>query len=330
MAKLSKSYFENRESGEPVRINKYLSDAGICSRREADRRIEEGTVLIDGIPAVRGSKVLPGQKVTFKGRQIETEARLVLIALNKPRGIVCTADRREPDNIIDFIKFDSRIFPIGRLDKDSEGLILLTNDGEIMNKILRAGNQHEKEYLVRVNKSVTQEFLQGMADGVPILDTVTRPCTVENLETDSFRIVLRQGLNRQIRRMCEYFGYRVLALKRIRIMNIKLGRLKTGGYRNLTESELEELKEMLKESTNRPFAEMDTEVMEEKGTVIFHNHSFAKPVKKEAKDADTSADTSAGQTKGRWKSKEDRQKKGYYERGKGENGRKKAKNQRAY
>lgn len=280
MANLSKHFFEDKEKIEPVRINKYLSEAGMCSRRAADQLIEDGKVLIDGVPAVKGSKVLPGQKVTLQGqeKEIEKEEKLVLIAFNKPRGIVCTAERREPDNIIDFLKFDSRIFPIGRLDKDSEGLILLTNDGEIMNKILRAGNQHEREYLVQVNKPVTKEFLQGMAEGVPILNTVTKPCQVENLGRDTFRIVLRQGLNRQIRRMCEHFGYRVLALKRIRIMNINLGRLKTGGYRNLTERELDELKQMLQESMNLPYAEMEKEIEieEPQASVIFHDTSARK------------------------------------------------------
>lgn len=268
MGKLTKSFFENGEDRESVRINKYLSDAGVCSRREADRLIEAGKVLIDGIPAVMGSKVLPGQKVMLQGKEIEKEEKMVLIAFNKPQGIVCTTDRREPDNIIDYINYGSRIFPIGRLDKDSEGLILLTNDGEIVNKILRAGNHHEKEYLVQVNKPVTPEFLRGMAGGVPILDTVTRPCLIEALDRSSFRIVLTQGLNRQIRRMCEYFGYRVLALKRIRIMNVNLGRLKTGGYRNLTEWELEELNLMIQESTNQPFDETDEDFMPEEGIVI--------------------------------------------------------------
>ena len=265
--KLSKEYFENGEIRTEVRINKYLSDAGMCSRREADQLVEAGKVLIDGIPAVMGSRVLPGQKVTISGKTIEQEKKLALIAFHKPKGIVCTTDRREPDNIVDFIQYGSRIFPIGRLDKSSEGLILLTNDGAIVNKILRAGNEHEKEYIVQVNKPLTQEFLQGMADGVPILDTVTKPCTVEMLSKDSFRIVLTQGLNRQIRRMCEYFDYRVLALVRVRIMNIKLGRLKPGTWRNLTEWELEELNELLKSSVNQPVHSEKSEKLQ--GKAIF-------------------------------------------------------------
>lgn len=235
-----------------VRINKYLADAGECSRREADRLVEEGKVFIDGERAVAGSRVLPGQSVVFNGRELKKEEDLVLLALNKPRGIVCTGDKREPDNVVDFVNYGKRIYPIGRLDKDSEGLLLLTNDGDIVNKILRAGNYHEKEYIVKVNKMITKEFLQGMAGGVPILDTVTRPCKVEALDKYRFKVILTQGLNRQIRRMCEYFGYRVVHLQRVRIMNIRLGHLKTGDYRKLTPQELTELKEMIQNSSNAP------------------------------------------------------------------------------
>lgn len=271
MAKQKKEMFENGEIREEIRINKYLSEAGMCSRREADKLIEAGQVFIDGVRAEMGSKVLPGQKVTMKGKEIERDEHLVLIAFNKPRGIVCTTDRREPDNIIDFIDYGSRIFPIGRLDKDSEGLILLTNDGEIVNKILRAGNHHDKEYIVEVNKPITAEFLKGMAGGVPILDTVTKPCVVEQLDKLTFRIVLTQGLNRQIRRMCEYFDYRVMALQRVRIMNINLGRLKLGGYRNLTDWELEELNLSLQESSKLAFdasEEIDEEWLPAEGVVM--------------------------------------------------------------
>ena len=252
MAKLTKGFFEGTGRDEGVRVNKYLSDAGVCSRREADELVAAGKVLIDGMPAVMGSRILPGQKVMLDGKELEKDSHMVLIAFNKPQGIVCTTDRREPDNIIDFINYGSRIFPIGRLDKDSEGLILLTNDGEIVNKILRAGNGHEKEYVVQVNKPLTTEFLNGMAGGVPILDTVTKPCLVEQLDKMTFRIVLTQGLNRQIRRMCEYFDYRVRALQRVRVMNINLGRLKTGTYRNLTDWELEELNRLIVDSSNAP------------------------------------------------------------------------------
>jgi len=243
---------EQKENG--VRINKYLGDAGVCSRREADKYIEQGKVTIDGVVAEMGSRVFPGQKVTFDGRELKKQEEQVLIALYKPVGIVCTTDTREPDNVIDFLNYGKRIYPIGRLDKDSEGLLLLTNDGDIVNKILRAGNHHEKEYLVTVNKPLSSEFLKGMAGGVPILDTVTKPCTIEQTGKCSFKIILTQGLNRQIRRMCEYFGYRVVSLKRVRIMHIQLGHLKPGTYRNLSEGELARLQVVLKNSSGLPAA----------------------------------------------------------------------------
>lgn len=251
--KIKKDIFEaDVERNAGVRINKFLADAGVCSRREGDKAIEAGLVTIDGETAVMGSRVLPGQKVTYRGRDISQIDDLVLIAFNKPIGIVCTTDRRDPDNIIDFISYPKRIFPIGRLDKESEGLILLTNDGDIVNKILRAGNYHEKEYIVTVNKQITPEFLNAMGSGVPILDTVTRPCRLEQIDNFTFRIILTQGLNRQIRRMCEALGYRVRALTRVRIMNIELGRLKSGTYRNLTDRELSTLKELIAASSNAP------------------------------------------------------------------------------
>ncbi len=250
--KHNKDIFENNDRPAGIRINKYLADAGVCSRRDGDKAIEAGKVTIDGKPAEMGSRVLPGQTVCYCGKTISKINELVLIAFNKPIGIVCTTDRRDPDNIIDFISYDKRIFPIGRLDKESEGLILLTNDGDIVNKILRAGNFHEKEYLVTVNKPVTPEFLKKMSEGVPILDTITRPCKIEQLDKTSFKIILTQGLNRQIRRMCEALDYRVRALKRVRIMNINLGRLKTGTYRNLTDAELNKLNELIKDSSNTP------------------------------------------------------------------------------
>ncbi len=243
---------EQKENG--VRINKYLGDAGVCSRREADKFIEQGKVTIDGVVAEMGSRVFPGQKVTFNGKELKKQEEQVLIAFYKPVGIVCTTETREPDNVIDYLNYGKRIYPIGRLDKDSEGLLLLTNDGDIVNKILRAGNHHEKEYLVTVNKPLTPEFLKGMAGGVPILDTVTRPCTIEQTGKCSFKIILTQGLNRQIRRMCEYFGYRVLALKRVRIMHIQLGHLKPGTYRNLSEGELARLQNVLQNSSGLPAA----------------------------------------------------------------------------
>ncbi len=245
MAKRTKRLTSQGEASEEIRINKFLSEAGVCSRREADRYIEEGKVLIDGEKAEMGSKVGKESIVTFMGKPVKKEEKLVLIAFNKPEGIVCTTDTREPDNIIEFIGYGMRIYPIGRLDKDSEGLILLTNDGNIVNKILRAENHHEKEYIVTVNKEITPDFIRGMSQGVPILDTVTKPCEVTTVDRFTFRIILTQGLNRQIRRMCEYFGYHVTNLTRIRIMNINLGRLKIGDWRNVTEKEIEEMNRLI-------------------------------------------------------------------------------------
>lgn len=239
------------EEKEEVRINKFLSEAGVCSRREADRYIEEGKVEIDGVPAQMGSKVTKDNVVTFCGKPVKQEKKLVLIAFHKPIGIVCTTDHEEPDNIIDYIGYNMRIYPIGRLDKDSEGLILLTNDGNIVNKILRAENNHEKEYIVTVNKEITAEFIKKMSAGVPILDTVTKPCKVNQIDKYTFNIILTQGLNRQIRRMCENLGYRVVHLRRIRIMNILLGRLKTGDYRNVTDKEIEELNRLLRDKKDQ-------------------------------------------------------------------------------
>lgn len=245
MAKRTKRLTSPEDNMDEVRINKFLSEAGVCSRREADRYVEEGKVKIDGVLAQMGSKVSKDSQVTFCGKPVKKENKLVLIALNKPAGIVCTTDPGDPDNIISFINYGMRIYPIGRLDKDSEGLILLTNDGNIVNKILRAENKHEKEYLVTVNKEITPEFIKKMSMGVPILDTVTNQCFIEPTGKNSFRIILTQGLNRQIRRMCEHFEYRVVSLKRVRIMNIQLGRLKTGSWRNVTEKEIDELNRLL-------------------------------------------------------------------------------------
>lgn len=241
MAKRTKRLTSQGEEKEEVRINKFLSEAGVCSRREADRYVAEGKVKIDGVIAQMGSKVTKNNQVTFCDKPVKKEEKLVLIAFNKPEGIVCTTDQNDPDNIVDFIKYGMRIYPIGRLDKDSEGLILLTNDGDIVNKILRAENKHEKEYIVTVNKDISMEFLKKMSSGVPILDTVTNPCKVTQIDKNTFNIILTQGLNRQIRRMCEGLGYKVTNLKRIRIMNILLGRLKAGDFRNVTEKEIEEL-----------------------------------------------------------------------------------------
>ena len=228
---------------EAVRINKYLSEAGVCSRRGADRLIEEGRVSVNGTLAFLGSVVNKEDEVRVDGNLVKAVAKKVLIAFNKPRGIVCTtADPKSKDvNIIEYINYSERIFPVGRLDKDSEGLILLSNDGDLSNKIMKARNFHEKEYEVEVDKPFDDEFLKKMSEGVPILDTITRKCTLKRTGKTSFNIILTQGLNRQIRRMCEYFGYKVVSLRRIRIMNIKLGNLKSGTYRNITDKEYEEL-----------------------------------------------------------------------------------------
>ena len=234
-----------------TRINKYLSEVGYCSRRVADRLIEEGKVTINGEIPEMGTKVEEGDQVEVKGQRIEksTKQKHVYLAFNKPVGIVCTTDRRlEPNNVIDFIRYPIRVFPVGRLDKLSEGLIFLTNDGDIVNKILRARNNHEKEYIVKVNRPINSDFIQTMSNGVEILDTITKNCFVEQLGPKKFKIILTQGLNRQIRRMCESLGYRVRSLKRVRIMNIKLD-MPLGKFREFSKEELLKLNELLKNST---------------------------------------------------------------------------------
>lgn len=233
-----------------VRINKFLSEAGFCSRREADKLIDIGVVKINGKVPEMGTKVLANDVVTVDGKEVSRkQEKAIYIAFNKPVGIVCTTDTGvEKDNIIDYINYPSRIFPIGRLDKPSQGLILLTNDGDIVNKILRARNRHEKEYIVTVDKPVTNQFVKEMSKGVPILDTLTRKCEVEKLSNTTFRIVLTQGLNRQIRRMCEHFGYEVKNLKRIRIMNILLD-IEVGEWRDLTGQEFTALSRMVSDSS---------------------------------------------------------------------------------
>jgi|TARA_B110000259_G_scaffold25133_1_gene25813 pseudouridine synthase len=236
-----------------TRINKYLSEVGYCSRREGDRLIQEGKVTINGKVPEMGTKVEEGDIVCVDGMSVEkTDEKLLYLAFNKPVGIVCTTDTRvEPDNIIDFINYPTRIFPIGRLDKPSEGLIFLTNDGDIVNKILRARNNHEKEYIVTVNKPITKDFVHKMSNGVEILDTVTKPCKVEQIGKNKFRIILTQGLNRQIRRMCEHLEYRVWSLKRVRIMNIELD-LPVGKLREFTKEEFTELNRLIEESSKTP------------------------------------------------------------------------------
>jgi 23S rRNA pseudouridine2604 synthase len=233
---------------ENKRLNKFLSEAGVCSRRAADKLIEDGKVTVNGLSADLGTKITAKDIVVFQGRRIESKDAMVLIAVNKPVGIVCTTEKREKDNVVDYLKYPVRIFPIGRLDKDSQGLLLMTNNGDIVNKILRAGNFHEKEYIVTLDKDVKDSFILGMSKGVPILETVTRPCVVEKIGKRKIRIILTQGLNRQIRRMCEYFDYRVVALKRVRIMNIELGNLKVGHYRDLTKEEMTDLYDAIRDS----------------------------------------------------------------------------------
>ena len=239
---------------EGIRINKFLSEAGVCSRREADRQVENGNVTIDGKIAVMGDRIFDGQKVCFMGKEVTLEEEKILLAVHKPAGIVCTAEKREKNNIVDFIHYPKRIYPVGRVDKDSTGLILMTNQGELVNKIMRAGNMHEKEYIVTVNKPVTDVFLRGMSGGVPLVElgVTTRKCKVERLGKRKFKIILTQGYNRQIRRMCEYFGYRVEELQRVRIMNIHLGDLAPGTYRKLTTKEYTELMHMLAHSKSVP------------------------------------------------------------------------------
>ena len=226
---------------EGIRLNKYIASSGLCSRREADTLIESGKVTINGETAVQGSKVMDGDIVLVNGRKVTPDDDMIYIAFNKPLGVTCTTDKRDPSNIIDYIGFDERIFPVGRLDKNSSGLILLTNDGSIVNKLLRAENGHEKEYLVTVNRPYDKNFLRSMESGVPVLGQLTLPCKLKPSGDKSFKIILHQGLNRQIRRMCEYLGYKVTRLKRIRFMNIELGGLETSKWRYLTSSEKKEL-----------------------------------------------------------------------------------------
>ncbi len=226
---------------EAIRINKYLSDCGVCSRREADRLIAEGRVTVEGLKAETGMKVVPGAKICVDGKAVRSKPRPVLIAVNKPVGIVTTTAEDEPNNIVTYVGWPERIYPIGRLDKDSEGLILMTNQGELAESIGHARGRHEKEYLVTVDRAVTKEFAEKMASGVRILNTVTRPCTVEKVSKYRFRIILTQGLNRQIRRMCEALGYKVTELVRVRVMNISLNGLELGHWRRIEGEEYEEL-----------------------------------------------------------------------------------------
>lgn len=243
-------------SEQSTRINKYLSEIGYCSRREADRLVQSGKVKINGKLAENGSQVTAKDTILVHGKPVgKPPEKFVYLAFHKPIGIVCTTDqKREKNNIIDYIKYPKRIFPVGRLDKPSEGLILMTNDGNIVNKILRARNNHEKEYIVTVNKPITPEFIRRIREGVPILDTVTRKCEAKRIDSHSFQIILTQGLNRQIRRMCEYLGYEVKKLKRIRIMNIHLD-IPVGKLRELSKAELKELNKLLADSQKTHLSE---------------------------------------------------------------------------
>ena len=236
-------------TSNPIRLNKAISETGFCSRREADKIIEQGRVLLNGKVGVLGDKVSSEDTIEIDGKPLMRESKLVYIAFNKPVGITCTTERDIEGNIIDFINHKERIFPIGRLDKPSEGLIFLTNDGDIVNKILRAGNNHEKEYAVMVHKPITEDFIYQMSNGVPILDTITQKCYVEQESEFVFKIILTQGLNRQIRRMCDYLGYKVYRLKRLRIMNVTLDGIAPGKWRNLTSKELMEIQDLVADSS---------------------------------------------------------------------------------
>ncbi|WP_428742789.1 23S rRNA pseudouridine(2604) synthase RluF [Tenacibaculum sp.] len=232
-----------------INLNKYISSTGICSRREAERFITEGRVTINGKPTELGNRVHQGDVVKIDGKPLKAKPKTIYIALNKPVGIVCTTDSKERKNIVKFVGHPQRLFPIGRLDKPSEGLIFLTNDGDIVNKILRAGNNHEKEYIVSVDKPFDERFIQKMSNGIPILGTMTKKCKVERINNITFKITLVQGLNRQIRRMCEYLGYEVIKLKRTRIMNVTLGNLKVGEWRELTSKEMDEINKLVASSS---------------------------------------------------------------------------------
>ena len=238
----------HKDRGVEIRLNKYIGETGFCSRREADKLIESGRVTINGVKALMGTKVKEGMDVRVDGKPIKKTNELVYIALNKPVGITCTTEKKVKGNIVDFVNHKERIFPIGRLDKDSQWLIFLTNDGDIVNKILRAGNNHEKEYIVKVDKDITDKFINSMSKGVKILGTVTKECYVEKINRNTFKIILTQGLNRQIRRMCETLGYKVIKLNRVRIMNVTLDKLQIGNWRNLTVKELKKINDLINNS----------------------------------------------------------------------------------
>lgn len=243
---------------DSINLNKFISATGICSRREAEKFIVAGEVTINGKTAQLGNRVFEGDVVKLKGKALKAKPKTLYIALNKPVGIVSTTDSKERKNIVKHVNHPQRLFPIGRLDKPSEGLIFLTNDGDIVNKILRAGNNHQKEYIVTVDKQIDDVFVKKMESGIPILGTVTKKCLVRKVSNDTFKIILTQGLNRQIRRMCEYLGYEVKRLKRTRIMNVHLGGLKPGDWRELTSKEMDEIHKMIQSSSKTEEASVDT------------------------------------------------------------------------
>ena len=249
----------DQSNDNSISLNKYISATGICSRREADEMIKAGRVNLNGQLAQSGNRVAKGDVVTIDGKPLRKKPETIYIAFNKPKGIVCTTDPKERKNIISFINHPQRLFPVGRLDKPSQGLIFLTNDGDIVNKILRAGNKHEKEYVVTVNRPITNKFLRKMSNGIPILDTVTQKCKVTQMDEFTFRIILTQGLNRQIRRMCEYLEFEVTRLKRTRIMNVELGKLKTGQWRPLSKREIDKINKMIATSSKTEEASQDNQ-----------------------------------------------------------------------
>jgi len=276
------------EKSKAMRLNKFLSDAGVCSRRQADQYIEDGKVFVDGRKAVMGERVSAGQEIVCCGKPVRYgQEKKVLLAFYKPRGVVCTTSKRDENNIVDYINYKTRIYPVGRLDKDSEGLILLTNEGALSDQILRGSNAHEKEYVVTLNTEISDADLQRLREGVPILDTVTRPCRVYRKSPNIFHIILTQGLNRQIRRMCEYLGYHVVYLKRIRIMNIMLDGIEKGCYREVTGKELEDLQAMLHDKKmEKKISEQFLKRRMEKGK---QGGSYGKRKTSQAKRADSSA-----------------------------------------
>lgn len=247
----------DKSNANSISLNKYISSTGICSRREADRMIEAGRVTINEQATQKGNRVFAGDIVKIDGNLLKKKPKALYIALNKPIGVVCTTDPEERNNIVNHVRHEQRLFPIGRLDKPSEGLIFLTNDGDIVNKILRAGNNHEKEYIVWVDKPITDKFIRQMSEGIPILDTVTKECEVEKLDTNRFKIILTQGLNRQIRRMCKHLGYEVTKLRRSRIMNVSLGDLKIGEWRELSDTEMDEINQLVADSSKTEEASID-------------------------------------------------------------------------